>query len=689
MSFPSVKRRRSGRKYPTYQSRGARRKPPVLESRRGSGEGSPPQRRSPRSHGGGGRRGRGGWKRFLWYGVGIGALWFGWVVWTLPDIDDLNRLRKTPSIMLKAEDGTIIASYGDVYGDYVHFSELPSSLVDAVMATEDRNFYYHFGIDPIGLTRAMVANMRAGRVVQGGSTITQQVAKNVFLTPERSLMRKLREALLAFKLEYRFSKHDIMSIYVNRVYLGAGNYGVDAASRRYFGKSARELSLSESAILAGLLKAPSRFAPTSNPKLSRKRAEQVLLNMQDAGYLDEKQAKRAIAELTEAMKGRQRDSQSAMYFGDWVVDQLPEFVGESEEDLVVVTTLDPAMQALADKAIGAIMDKESEKMRASQAALVSMTPDGAVRAMMGGRHYAQSQFNRAVQALRQPGSSFKLFVYLAGLESGLTPSSLVDDAPISVPISRGSWQPKNYTGRYLGLIEAREAVAQSVNTVAVRVAMAAGLPNVISMARRLGINSEMDPVPSLALGATEVTLLDITTAYAHLAANGRIVYPHGILRIETSQGKLLYERKRESAGSVLTPNIVGMMNNMLMGVTTGGTGTRAAIGRPIAGKTGTTSDYKDAWFIGYTADLATGVWVGNDDNEPMKKVTGGNLPAAIWRDFMKPATDAMPVRGLPTADSGDAPLPWQAAPADAGDAATERPRDVELSPAFWDKLLKE
>ena len=697
-------RKKKPRKYPNF------RHAPVLESKPGA-------QAAPRR-----RRRRGASRRRPWlrhqlrkgikWGLIAGGVIVLWFSWGLPDIEDLNKFTKAPSIVIKSEDGRIIGGFGDIYGDYVPFEQLPASLIDAVIATEDRNFYYHFGIDPFGLARAMVANFRAGHVVQGGSTITQQVAKNVFLTPERSFSRKIREMILAIKLEWRFSKQEILSIYLNRVYLGAGNYGADAASKRYFGKSARDLTLSESAILAGLLKAPSRFAPTSNPELSRNRADQILLNMQDAGYLTPAQCEKARADLERAMSGKKKGTQSSMYFADWIADQIPEYVGNVQEDIEVITTFNPELQAMADKAIADVLDKEeNQKFKASQAALVAMTPDGAVRVMVGGRSYAASQFNRATQALRQPGSSFKLFVYLAGLEAGLTPDSMVDDQPITVPIVGGVWEPKNYTGEYLGPITLKEAVTQSINTVAVQVALQAGLDNVIGMARRLGIATPIDEVPAIALGATEVTLLDLTNAYAHMAANGNIVYPYGILQITaTKDNALIYVRQSSGQGRTLSSGTVGMMNQMLMSVVENGTGRGAAIGRPAAGKTGTTSDYRDAWFMGYTPDLVAGVWVGNDDNTPMKKVTGGTLPAPIWRGFMKEALKDTPVHDIPTEGGFFSNiLPWhpderqmppvtetsegleaaEAPPQEKSEQETPPPsgRDVKLGTSFWQKLL--
>ncbi len=639
-------------------------------------------------------------KRFILkatiYGTLAVALFLFILSLTLPNIDDLNKVKKAQSILIKSEDGQIIGSFGDIYGEYITYDEFPKSLSDAVIATEDRNFYHHFGVDPLGLVRATIANIRAGHVVQGGSTISQQVAKNVFLTPDRTIIRKLKEMLLAFKLESRFSKEEILSIYLNRVYLGAGSYGVDAAAKRYFDKSARDLNLGESAIMAGLLKAPSRYAPSSNPVLSRKRADQVLVNMEDAGYLNKQQTARARKELENSMKGRKPSSQSTFYFADWIADQLPEYIGNVDDDVVVTTTLNLNWQLAAEKSINEIMDKDGERLNASQAALVAMSPDGALRAMIGGRSYAESQYNRATQSQRQPGSSFKPFVYLAGLEEGMTPDTTMEDQPLSVRVAGGRWQPQNYNHRYNGAMTLKEALAESVNTIAVQISEEVGRDKVINMAHRLGISSDMQPLPSIALGATEVDLLELTNAYAHLAANGEIVYPYGISEIRTVHDKRLYKRPVPRQGRVLSENVVGMMNEMLMGVLTSGTGRGAQIGRPAAGKTGTTSDYKDAWFVGYTPDLVTGVWVGNDNNEPMKKVTGGTIPASIWRGFMSVALSGVPASGLPTDRSFFSALPWN----DNAPEMSERPDEtenpqtntkpekppLELGESFWRKL---
>lgn len=627
-----------------------------------------------------------------------------WFLLSLPAIDKLNA-RKSPGVLFKAADGRVIGSYGEAYGDSIPFDDLPKDLVHAVLATEDRDFFTHAGIDLSGIARAMLANFRAGHTVQGGSTVTQQLAKNIFLTPERSVLRKLREALLAFKLERRYSKEEIFSIYVNRVYFGAGAYGIDAAARRYFDKSARDLSLPESALLVGLLKAPSRYAPTGNPKAARGRAQQVLLNMADAGYLKPAEAERAIKELPGVVtRIAKASAESTRYFTDWIVDQLPDYVGAVDEDLVVTTTLTPEWQKAAEQAVKTVMDERGAKLNATQAALVAVAPDGAVRAMVGGRNYAESPFNRAAQARRQPGSAFKLFVYLAALESGFTPGSTLIDQPVSV----GKWQPRNYDGEYRGEVTLKEAVAQSINTVAVQVMEAVGRGRVVEMARRLGLEGDIAPLPSLALGATETSLLELTGAYAHLAAGGQAVTPYGILKVETASGKRLYRFQPEPQAQVLSGSTVGMMNNMLMGVIHSGTGRAAAIGRPAAGKTGTTSDYRDAWFIGYTPDLAAGVWVGNDDNAMMKKVAGGTLPAPIWRAFMQAALAGTPAHELPVSSGfWQALLPWQnesapehpappegvhieqAPPPAAPSPQEEKPHGFRLPQQFWDKLMDE
>lgn len=580
----------------------------------------------------------------------------------LPSVRGLEQASRQPGITIKTEDGLTLASYGDVYGKYVPYEQIPKHLVRAVMATEDRRFFDHGGIDLLGIGRAMFANLRAGKVVQGGSTITQQVAKNIFLTPERSLKRKLQELMLAFWLEANFTKEQILAIYLNRVYLGSGNYGIDAASRRYFDKAATEINLMESAVLTGLLKAPTRYSPLSSVDRAKGRAHQVLLNMVDAGYITKEDAEMALKSFKPPKLYREGDASGSRYFTDWVVDEVPLYIGKVEGDVTVLTTLDTKLQTQAEDAVRAIMDEQGEAKKASQAALLSMNTDGAIRAMVGGRSYQQSQYNRAVQAQRQAGSIFKIFVYLAALEAGATPDTIINDQPLEIRVGNRIWRPSNFDNQYRGEVTLREALTASLNTVSVQLLQIVGANKVVEMSRRLGLRG-IDPNPSIALGAVEVNLLDMTTAFAHLASGGKGVQPYGIKAIYGSDGRELYARQGSGLWVVLRDGVVRQMNYMLMNVPLAGTGQRAYIGRPMAGKTGTSSDYRDAWFVGYTPQMATGVWVGNDDNSKMNKVTGGNLPAMIWKAFMSEAMKGVAAQGLPGADgifvSEDGTLPWQ------------------------------
>ncbi len=577
----------------------------------------------------------------LWTAI-IGGGVLGYFALTLPDTSELTRAERRPSVTVLAADGSLLATFGELFGQPLTLREMSPYLPKAVIATEDRRFYSHFGIDPIGLLRAAAANLAAGHVVQGGSTITQQLAKNLFLTPERSLARKVRETLLALWLEHRFTKDQILEIYLNRVYLGAGAYGVDAAAHRYFGKSARHTTLYESATIAGLLKAPTWFNPTRDREKAAARTAQVLANMVEAGIVTESQVASAAREGTSRPTVAAARS-GARYFADWIAEQLSDFAGAGSRDLTVTTTLDTALQAEAEAAVAETIAHDGPKAAVSQGALVAMSPDGAVRAMVGGRDYSGSQFNRATQAQRQPGSAFKPFVYLAGLEAGLRPSDQFVDAPIRI----GNWQPRDYTGRYQGEVTLAEGLAQSINTIAVQVAQRAGIRKVTAVAHRLGISSELAPEMSLALGTSEVNLLELVSAYAPFANGGLGVWPHGIAEIRDSDGNVVFRRTGSGVGRVMSPELAGTMNEMLSAVIGHGTGRSAALPRPAAGKTGTTQDYRDAWFIGYTADLVAGVWLGNDDNSPTNKVTGGSLPAQTWRRFMLAATRAMPVRPLP------------------------------------------
>ncbi len=614
----------------------------------------------PPSSEGGERRGRPRWLQltiwggaaFLWLVIALVgvALWYGQ---DLPPIDRLAEDSRQPSIMLAADDGTTIASYGDVYGEPLKVEEMSRFLPQAVIAIEDRRYYSHFGLDPIGIARAMLTNLRAGSLVEGGSTITQQLAKNLFLTPERSLKRKIQEALLSLQLEIRYSKAQILTLYLNRVYLGAGTYGVDAAARRYFGKSARDVSLYEAAVLAGLLKAPSKLNPTREGNLADRRARLVLNAMVETGFVTPLEADDAYEKKSQS---KPEGYDHGQYFADWAVNQARQTLGGVRRDLTVTTTLDPRIQAIAEKAVADVLTESGAEMGAGEAAVVAMRPDGAILAMVGGRSYQTSQFNRATQALRQPGSAFKLFVYLAGLESGLTPDSRMVDKKIKI----GDWEPENYSGRYRGQVSLREAFARSLNSVAVQVIQQAGLDRVLAAARRLGITTPLPENLAVSLGAAEVTLLELTGAYAVFANQGRGVWPYGISSIQGTEGTTLFRRPEEAYFRVVPPRQVDQMTDMMQAVVQWGTGKRADPGRPAAGKTGTSQDFRDAWYVGFTADLVVGVWVGNDDGTPMQKVSGGRLPAEIWRRIVTAGLEGQPVKPLP---GGGKPAPSDPKPA--------------------------
>ncbi len=577
----------------------------------------------------------------LWGLVAVGGTVLYYAL-TLPSTDNLWDIDASPSVTIAATDGTPVVTRGGRHGTAVRLADLPPYLIDAVVATEDKRFYSHLGIDPIGLARAMVANLKAGAVVQGGSTITQQLAKNIFLTPERTLDRKLQEALLALWLEAKFTKDEILTLYLNRVYLGGGAYGIEAASQRYFGRSARDVTLPEAAMLAGLLKAPSRYAPTNDLARSQDRAATVLAVMVRDGRIEHKDGQWAY-DNPAVLRGAAR-SQSANYFADWVVDRVSGYAGRPNSSLVVRATLDTDLQRAAERAIDAALARNETALGVTQAALVAMTPDGAIRAMVGGRSYGESQFNRAVYAERQPGSAFKPVVFMTALERGLTPDTLRVDAPILVD----GWSPRNYSETHTGVMTLTNALAKSINTVAVQISEEVGRENVIRTARRLGIRSDMAPHASLALGTFEVTLLELTSAYAAFANGGASVIPHGIESIETISGNRLYQRRGAGLGPIMSQQTLGMMNHMLGETVRTGTGRRAALrGRPSGGKTGTSQDFRDAWFVGYTADLVVGVWVGNDDGTPMREVTGGGVPAGIWRDFMESTQRGVQVSALP------------------------------------------
>ena len=579
----------------------------------------------------------------IWAGLGGGVLALIWAL-ELPQPRDLAVPARSPAVTILANDGTVLARRGSGFARAVALDELPPHVGHAFIAIEDRRFYAHAGIDPQGIARAMLANLMAFDVVQGGSTITQQLAKNLFLKPARTLKRKVQETMLALWLESEYSKDEVLTLYLNRVYFGAGAYGIEAASQRYFDKPATRLSVQEAAMLAGLVKAPSRLAPTHNPDAAQRRANLVIAAMRAQGYLPGGQADTAQAFPAEVTP---RTTTQTGYAVDWIENQLAGFSGRATRDVTVETTLNPAMQTAAVGALKSGLALAGPQARVRQGALVAMAPDGAVRALVGGLDYRQSQFNRATTAKRQPGSAFKTFVYLTALENGMTPATIRRDAPIQV----ANYAPTNFAGTYEGEVTLADALANSINTVAVRLAYEAGPAAVARTARRLGITSDVRADLSLALGSSEVTLAELTGAYAPFANGGDGVFPYIITRVwgKTEDGgrEALYQRAGGGPGRVVTPTNVAHMNTMLAQTIRTGTGKRARIDRPAGGKTGTSQDNRDAWFIGYTADLVAGVWVGNDDGTPMRGVTGGRLPAEIWRNFMTAAHTGMPPRALP------------------------------------------
>lgn len=582
----------------------------------------------------------------IWGGIGLAGM-FAFFAQDLPSTAGLFTRGNSQAITLVDVHGKIIARRGRLSGDFVSTADLPAHVSNAVIASEDRRFYSHFGIDPWGLGRAFWVNLQEGRVVQGGSTITQQLAKNLFLKPERTMFRKLQEALLALYLEGSLSKEEILSLYLNKVYFGAGADGIDEAARRYFNKPATKLGLVESAMLAGLLKAPSRYSPVNGNDLAWDRTRVVLQTMVETGFISTDVRDDALhtrPKLAPGLFGK-----GSQYFSDWVDAQLDDLVGHATPEIIVETTLDMNLQRQAEEAaLRALAEPGREGL---QVALIAMTPDGAVRAMVGGKEHGHTYFNRATSAKRQPGSAFKPFVYLAALEAGLSPNSIVVDEPVTY---RG-WTPANFKSGYAGEMTLTHALANSINTVAVQLCLRETPETVVDVAQRLGITSDLAAVPSLALGTSEVTLAELVSAYAPFASGGVGAMTYGVKRIRTPDGALLYERSGSGMGRVVDPVHVGQMNHMLMQSLTSGTGRQASLGsRPAAGKTGTTQDFKDAWFVGYTRQLVAGVWIGSDSGETMgKAVTGGTLPAQVWKKFMLQATAGQPIAPLPGLDRID------------------------------------
>lgn len=619
----------------------------------------PPRERKPRASRGGARRrsksrARPGIGRLIYWGAVL-SLWgviaaVGIVVWVgahLPPIQSLEIPKRPPTIEITGLDGSVLAQRGEMAGANVALKDLPPYLPKAFIAIEDRRFYSHYGIDPVGILRAAVANVLHRGVSQGGSTLTQQLAKNLFLTQERTLQRKLQEAELALWLERKHSKAEILELYLNRVYFGSGAYGVEAAAQRYFGKSAKNVTLAEAAMLAGLVKSPSRLAPNRNPEGAEQRAQIVLAAMADAKFITDAQAKTSIGHF--AVNVKPAGAGTVNYVADWIGEVLDDLVGQVEQSIVVETTIDPKLQSVAEAAVIDELAAKSVKFNVSQGALVAMTPDGAVRAMVGGRNYAESQYNRAVTAKRQPGSAFKPFVYLTAVEAGLTPDTIRQDAPLDIK----GWKPENYGHEYFGAVTLTQALAMSLNTVAVRLGLEVGPKNVVRTAHRLGIASKLEPNASIALGTSEVSVLELVGAYAPFANGGFGISPHVVTKIRTLDGKVLYARQPDQLGQVIDPRSVAMMNTMMQETLISGTARKAEIpGWTAAGKTGTSQDFRDAWFVGYTPYLVTGVWLGNDDNSPTRKATGGGLPVEVWTRFMRAAHQGVPVASLPHAQAG-------------------------------------
>lgn len=577
----------------------------------------------------------------VWAVIGLAGL-IAYHAAQLPPIDQLAVPKRPPNIAILASDGTLLANRGETGGRSVSIKELPPYLPNAFLAIEDRRFYEHWGIDPVGIGRALMRNVTRRGVAQGGSTLTQQLAKNLFLTQERTASRKVQEAILAFWLERNYSKDQILELYLNRVYFGAGAYGVEAAAQRYFSKPARDVNLAEAAVLGGLVQAPSRLAPNRNPEAAKARGALVLAAMSEQNLITPAQLKTALAAPAKAV--RPQGAGTAHYAADWVMDVLDDFVGTIETDITVVTTIDPPLQAAAEKAIVDELNAKGQRYNVGQGALVAMRPDGAVKALVGGRNYGDSQFNRATVAKRQPGSAFKPFVYLAAIERGLTPDTVREDAPLSLK----GWNPENYSRDYRGAVTLRDALALSLNTVAVRVGMEVGPKTVVQTAQRLGIASPLQANPSIALGTSEVTPLELVGAYAAFANGGKGVVPYVIAQVKGANGKVMFQRREGGLGQVIDPNAVAQMNAMmretfLIGTARGGT----IPGWETAGKTGTSQDFRDAWFVGYTSTLVAGVWLGNDDGEPTKRVSGGNLPVETWARFMKTALAGQPSAPLP------------------------------------------
>jgi penicillin-binding protein 1A len=555
------------------------------------------------------------------------------------EIDSFEDLKSSPNgqmIRIRAADGTVIQSLGPSFGRWLTIDQLPSEMKDAMVAVEDRRYYLHPGVDPIGITRSVYVRAVDGRWTQGGSTITQQLARNIYLNNNKEFGRKIREVILALAMETKFSKDQILELYLNKVYFGGGAYGVDAASRRFFDHGAEDISLAEAAIIAGLVKAPSRYAPTADAQAALDRAKVVVEVMQDAGMITPAEA--ASVDLAGVRLAAETPQDSVRYFTDWILPQLDGLIDETEKPIDVWTTLDLTMQRAAASAISA------NAPSGAQGALVSIDRDGAVKAMVGGTDYISSIYNRAVTAVRQPGSAWKLFVYLAALEAGYRPEDMVEDKPVEID----GWQPKNSNGNYAGEISLRTAFAYSKNTVAAQIGQDVGTGSIANMARRFGITTPVNTQPSMVLGTSDTRVIDMTQAFAAVAAGGRTVTPYGITKVTTIDGELLYAAKPSSSVQLVDDWVAGAMTDLLQSAVATGTGRAANIGRPVAGKTGTTSSNKDGWFLGFSSGLTTGVWMGRDDARRIGGLEGGRAPAQAWAAYMRVAVAGRPVEKFAT-----------------------------------------
>ena len=555
------------------------------------------------------------------------------------EIDSFEDLKASPNgqmIRVRAADGTVIQSLGPSFGRWLDINQLPSEMKDAMVAVEDRRYYMHPGVDPIGITRSLYARAIEGRWTQGGSTITQQLARNIYLNSNKEFGRKIREVILALAMETKFSKDQILELYLNKVYFGGGAYGVDAASRKFFDHGAENLSLAEAAIIAGLVKAPSHYSPTADAQAAIDRATVVVGVMQDAGMISAAEA--AEVKPADVKMAKQQPQDSVRYFTDWVLPQLDGLIDETEKPIDVWTTLDLKMQRAATAAIAA------NAPRGAQGALVSIDRDGAVKAMVGGTDYVTSNYNRAVTAIRQPGSAWKLFVYLAALEAGFRPEDMVEDKPVEIE----GWQPKNSNGQYAGEISLRTAFAYSKNTVAAQLGQEVGTSSIANMARRFGITTPINTQPSMVLGTSETRVIDMTQAFASVGSNGRSITPYGISKVTTIDGEILYTAKPARSVQLVEDWVAAAMTDLMQTAVATGTGRAANIGRPVAGKTGTTSSNKDGWFLGFSSGLTTGVWMGRDDARAIGGLEGGRAPAQAWAAYMRVAVSGRPVENFAT-----------------------------------------